>query len=187
MDASRSSNAGPARPVRSASMQIAAQSDDDFFFLELGLLRQLLGASMRPRMDDSALGFAWDGSRAVDDFAFMCMLVGNDFLPGMPHLDVADGALNLMLRACRAACAACRLPARLPARLPTAPPPASNAGRHVHRPATDEWLPYGEARAAPARLRDLRARARHAGGRCVRAQAPARGWRRRRRRPLLAS
>mmetsp|Transcript_73418 Transcript_73418/g.122681 ORF Transcript_73418/g.122681 Transcript_73418/m.122681 type:complete len:280 (+) Transcript_73418:1-840(+) len=28
----------------------------------------------------------------------MCMLVGNDFIPGLPHLDVADGALNLMLR-----------------------------------------------------------------------------------------
>ena len=80
------------------AMQIEGKSNDDFFFLELGLLRELLGASMRPRMDDSALGFSWDGSRAVDDFAFMCMLVGNDFLPGMPHLSVEDGALNLMLR-----------------------------------------------------------------------------------------
>eukprot|EP00966_Prymnesium_polylepis_P136775 3160232-Prymnesium_polylepis.1 len=26
------------------------------------------------------------------------MLVGNDFIPGLAHLDVGDGALNLMLR-----------------------------------------------------------------------------------------
>ena len=44
-----------------------------------------------------ALGFEWDAERAVDDFVFMCMLVGNDFLPGISHLEVADGALNLMV------------------------------------------------------------------------------------------
>ena len=32
--------------------------------------------------------------RLVDDFVFMCMLVGNDFLPGLPSLEVADGALD---------------------------------------------------------------------------------------------
>eukprot|EP00965_Chrysotila_dentata_P048087 1595207-Pleurochrysis_carterae.AAC.1 len=40
----------------------------------------------------------WEVERAVDDFVFMCMLVGNDFIPGLPNLDVADGALNLMMR-----------------------------------------------------------------------------------------
>jgi len=34
----------------------------------------------------------------VDDFVFMSMLVGNDFIPGLPHLSVEAGALNKMLR-----------------------------------------------------------------------------------------
>jgi len=49
-------------------------------------------------MSDEALGVKYSHERAVDDFVFNCMLVGNDFLPGLSHLEVADGALNLMLR-----------------------------------------------------------------------------------------
>ncbi|KAI0559013.1 5'-3' exoribonuclease [Gracilaria domingensis] len=43
-------------------------------------------------------GFEYDSRRIVDDFVFMCMLVGNDFLPNVPHLDIAEGAINLMFR-----------------------------------------------------------------------------------------
>jgi len=72
--------------------------DDDFVFLELELLRELLAGTMRPSMSADTLGFEWEVERAVDDFVFMCMLVGNDFIPGMPHLSVEDGALDKMLR-----------------------------------------------------------------------------------------
>jgi 5'-3' exonuclease len=53
---------------------------------------------MRPPVPAASLGFVWEQERAVDDFVFLCMLVGNDFLPGLPSLDVADGALNMMMR-----------------------------------------------------------------------------------------
>ena len=70
--------------------------DEDFVFLEIEPLRAALSGTMKPT--SGGLDFAWEEERAVDDFVFMCMLVGNDFIPGMPHLDVADGALNLLLR-----------------------------------------------------------------------------------------
>lgn len=42
--------------------------------------------------------FRLEPHRIVDDFVFMCMLVGNDFLPNLPHLDIAEGAINIMFR-----------------------------------------------------------------------------------------
>eukprot|EP00962_Isochrysis_galbana_P048613 scaffold20331_cov84-Isochrysis_galbana.AAC.1 len=81
-----------------AAAAAAASDDQDFVFLELELLRQCLAGSMRPPVLASSLGFVWEQERAVDDFVFLCMLVGNDFLPGLPSLDVADGALNMMMR-----------------------------------------------------------------------------------------
>lgn len=40
---------------------------------------------------------AKDMRRVVDDFVFMCFFIGNDFLPSIPHLDIANGALNVMM------------------------------------------------------------------------------------------
>ena len=105
--------------VNDAKAVSAENSDDvDFVFMEVELLRSLLGSTLKPRTPFSRVGapgaakgegrsapaaaaapaHAYDSARVVDDFVFMCMLVGNDFIPGLPHLDVADGALNLMLR-----------------------------------------------------------------------------------------
>jgi len=88
------------------------EANRDFVFLDIEMLRTLLAGTLRPRTDEqwgepddatrdgSALAYEspYPDEQLVDDFVFICMLVGNDFLPGMPHLDVADGALNLMLR-----------------------------------------------------------------------------------------
>mmetsp|Transcript_11779 Transcript_11779/g.21019 ORF Transcript_11779/g.21019 Transcript_11779/m.21019 type:complete len:620 (-) Transcript_11779:115-1974(-) len=63
--------------------------------LELWTLREYLRAEFQCL--ESALPFEYDFERVVDDFVFMCMFVGNDFLPNVPHLDIADGALNTMI------------------------------------------------------------------------------------------
>jgi 5'-3' exonuclease len=55
----------------------------------------MLYLEFKPR---EKLFFNYNVERIVDDFIFMCMLIGNDFLPSLPHLDIASGALNLLVR-----------------------------------------------------------------------------------------
>jgi 5'-3' exonuclease len=67
---------------------------NDFELLELSSLRQLLAIQFR-KFSDQIKDYSLD--RIVDDFVFMCMLVGNDFLPHSPHLEIDNGAISIML------------------------------------------------------------------------------------------
>ncbi|CAM9498852.1 unnamed protein product, partial [Phaeothamnion confervicola] len=69
----------------------------DFELLEVSMLREMLRLQFRQHASEGQLPFKLDLERVIDDFVFMCTFVGNDFLPDLPHLDIADGALNHMM------------------------------------------------------------------------------------------
>lgn len=68
---------------------------EHFVLLQIGLLRDYFDAEFRTALADG-LPFAYDLERVVDDFVLFCMLVGNDFLPPLPTVDINEGSLDAM-------------------------------------------------------------------------------------------
>ena len=83
------------RSLKNSSSGKTGPASDEFHLLEVSLLRDMLFLEFKPREN---FIYSYDLERIVDDFAFMCMLIGNDFLPPLPHLDIASGGLNLLVR-----------------------------------------------------------------------------------------
>ncbi|KAF9926111.1 5'-3' exoribonuclease 1 [Linnemannia zychae] len=66
----------------------------NFFLMHLSLLREYLNMEFSSLQE--TLPFPYDLERIIDDFVLMCLFVGNDFLPHLPNLHIAEGALSLL-------------------------------------------------------------------------------------------
>jgi 5'-3' exoribonuclease 2 len=65
----------------------------NFTFVKLFVVREYLNATMQ----EVQLPFAYNLENVIDDFVLMCFLVGNDFLPHLPGLDIRMGGIDLLL------------------------------------------------------------------------------------------
>ena len=82
---------GRGRPSRELLENPCAEG---FTLMNIGLLRESWQCEFR----ELNLDPKWfDVERVIDDVILICMLVGNDFLPPLPTLDIAEGALDNML------------------------------------------------------------------------------------------
>ena len=66
----------------------------NFEFMHMNLLRDYLALEFRT--SNVIPNSSFDLEHTVDDFVFMTFLVGNDFLPHMPAMDIADEAFDLI-------------------------------------------------------------------------------------------
>jgi 5'-3' exonuclease len=89
--------AGRGRHKHRKKKDMLEYTRDDFELLELAALREMFRIQFRKFADEGRLSVKYDADRIIDDFIFMCMFVGNDFLPHVPHLEIDNGALSLML------------------------------------------------------------------------------------------
>jgi len=64
-----------------------------FQFLHIPILKEYL---RRDLYVETPFGF--DLERVVDDWVFLCFLVGNDFLPHLPTLKIFEGAIAMLMK-----------------------------------------------------------------------------------------
>ena len=64
----------------------------EFSLLKVGILREYLELEFKELIE---LGY--DFERIIDDFVFLCFLVGNDFLPNLPSLKIREGAIDALI------------------------------------------------------------------------------------------
>ncbi|XP_060722980.1 5'-3' exoribonuclease 1 isoform X2 [Tachysurus vachellii] len=76
--------------------RITAPEETTFHLLHLSLMREYIDyefSSLRER-----ISFVYDLERIIDDWILMGFLVGNDFIPHLPHLHINQDALPLLYR-----------------------------------------------------------------------------------------
>lgn len=78
----------------------ASRKDDRFYHrplqvIRIATLREYLDLEMRPVVPQMRMRY--DLERVIDDYVFLCIFVGNDFLPSLPLLDIREGAVTMLL------------------------------------------------------------------------------------------
>jgi len=67
--------------------------ENEYFCIDIGQVRFVLAEIMRWGEEKHV----FDVTSAVNDFIFLCFMVGNDFLPHMPSIEIIEGGLELIL------------------------------------------------------------------------------------------
>ena len=63
----------------------------EFSLLKIGVLREYLEIEFK----DLITQYSFE--RIIDDFVFLCFLVGNDFLPNLPSLKIREGGIDALI------------------------------------------------------------------------------------------
>ncbi|XP_053565993.1 5'-3' exoribonuclease 1 isoform X2 [Bombina bombina] len=76
--------------------RISAPEETTFHLLHLSLMREYIDYEFSSLK--SKISFEYDIERIIDDWILMGFLVGNDFIPHLPHLHINHDALPLLYR-----------------------------------------------------------------------------------------
>uniref|UniRef100_A0A8C5J368 5'-3' exoribonuclease 1 n=1 Tax=Junco hyemalis TaxID=40217 RepID=A0A8C5J368_JUNHY len=78
------------------AQRVCAPEETTFHLLHLSLMREYIDYEFSPVKDK--ISFEYDIERIIDDWILMGFLVGNDFIPHLPHLHINHDALPLLYR-----------------------------------------------------------------------------------------
>lgn len=72
----------------------------DFFCVNIGSIRDDLANLLRWKEEK----YRFDKISAINDFIFMCFMVGNDFLPHIPSIEIIEKGIELMIEIYKETC-----------------------------------------------------------------------------------
>ncbi|KAL0891892.1 hypothetical protein ABMA27_015146 [Loxostege sticticalis] len=78
------------------TQRATSPEETNFYLLHLSLLREYLEQEFISIKD--TLPFEYDLEKIVDDWVLMGFLVGNDFIPHLPHMHIGNDALPLLYK-----------------------------------------------------------------------------------------
>ncbi|KAM3961555.1 LOW QUALITY PROTEIN: 5'-3' exoribonuclease pacman [Aphomia sociella] len=78
------------------TQRATSPEETNFYLLHLSLLREYLEQEFISIKDN--LPFQYDIEKIVDDWVLMGFLVGNDFIPNLPHMHISNDALPLLYK-----------------------------------------------------------------------------------------
>ncbi|XP_066564955.1 5'-3' exoribonuclease 1 isoform X2 [Amia ocellicauda] len=81
---------------KKSQKRISAPEETTFHLLHLSLMREYIDYEFSEVKDK--ISFEYDLERIIDDWILMGFLVGNDFIPHLPHLHINHDALPLLYR-----------------------------------------------------------------------------------------
>ncbi|XP_066513701.1 5'-3' exoribonuclease 1-like isoform X3 [Hoplias malabaricus] len=81
---------------KKSQKRITAPEETTFHLLHLSLMREYIDYEFSSLRDQ--ISFEYDLERIIDDWVLMGFLVGNDFIPHLPHLHINHDALPLLYR-----------------------------------------------------------------------------------------
>uniref|UniRef100_A0A6C0E1K3 Xrn1 N-terminal domain-containing protein n=1 Tax=viral metagenome TaxID=1070528 RepID=A0A6C0E1K3_9ZZZZ len=73
--------------------------NNNFLLIDIGSVRKQLIEMMRwePENEDYKFIEEW----IINDFVFLCFILGNDFLPHIPSLEIVEGGIEVILNVCK--------------------------------------------------------------------------------------
>lgn len=74
--------------------------ENDYFYINIGAAKYHLVENMRWESEE----FKYNEEYAINDFIFLCFMVGNDFLPHVPSIEILDDGIEIMLQVYKEVC-----------------------------------------------------------------------------------
>lgn len=75
--------------------RVELSKTNQFQLIHISLLREYFQLEYRDLV--GKLRMPWNIERIIDDFIFFCFFIGNDFLPSISALDIAEGSLDKLI------------------------------------------------------------------------------------------